>query len=146
MPHIQNDPNLNICLDYASEDFANTQAQLINDDTTEEQAIQLLRNIWQSNNMSDKHLWQQQEQDDREEHEHIQHMEDDEQEHLNQEQANEEEDACKEEWKNKHKYIPNHNLGIPDDPTITPCSYTLYKLEKGEYLELWYFTNDRLDE
>jgi hypothetical protein len=27
-----------------------------------------------------------------------------------------------------------------------PCSYALRKLDKGEYVELWYFTNDRLDE
>ncbi|KAG0705756.1 hypothetical protein DFH29DRAFT_799668 [Suillus ampliporus] len=37
-------------------------------------------------------------------------------------------------------------MGIPDDPVITPCSYTLRKLDKGEYVELWYFTNDGLDE
>ncbi|KAG2032749.1 hypothetical protein BDR03DRAFT_873355, partial [Suillus americanus] len=55
--------------------------------------------------------------------------------------------ARKEEWKkNKHKYILIQNSGIPDDETITPCSYALCKLEKGEYLELWYFTNGGLDE
>jgi hypothetical protein len=27
-----------------------------------------------------------------------------------------------------------------------PCSYALRKLDKGEYVELWYFTNDGLDE
>jgi len=26
-----------------------------------------------------------------------------------------------------------------------PCSYVLRKLDKGEYIELWYFTNDELD-
>ncbi|KAG1799808.1 uncharacterized protein HD556DRAFT_1455260, partial [Suillus plorans] len=34
----------------------------------------------------------------------------------------------------------------PDKPAITPCSYALKKLDKGEYVELWYFTNDGLDE
>ncbi|KAG1840053.1 hypothetical protein F4604DRAFT_1992282 [Suillus subluteus] len=147
MLRICNDPNLNICPDYASEDFANTRAQLINDNTTEEQTVQLLRNIWQANNTLDKRLWQQQVEDDREEHAHLERMEEDEQERLNQECTNEEEDARKEERKkNKYKYIPIQNSGIPDDPAITPCSYALRKLDKGEYLELWYFTNDGLDE
>ncbi|KAG2029581.1 hypothetical protein BDR03DRAFT_880400, partial [Suillus americanus] len=48
--------------------------------------------------------------------------------------------------KNKFKYIPIQNTGILDDPVITPSSYALRKLEKGEYVELWYFTNDGLDE
>ncbi|KAG1873103.1 hypothetical protein F4604DRAFT_1925593 [Suillus subluteus] len=106
MPRIRNDPNLNICLDYASEDFANTRAQLVNDNTTEEQTVQLLRNIWQANNTLDKRLWQQQVEDDREERAHLERMEEDEQERLNQEHTNEEEDARKEEQKkNKYKYI-----------------------------------------
>ncbi|KAG2068725.1 hypothetical protein BDR04DRAFT_972887, partial [Suillus decipiens] len=147
MPHIHNDPNLNTCPDYASEDFANTQAHLVNENTTDEQAVQLLRNIWQTNNTLDKCLWQQQADDDRKERAHLQCMEEDEQDCLNQEWANEEEDACKEERKkNKHKYIPIQKSGILDDLAIIPCSYALCKLDKGEYLELWYFTNDGLNE
>ncbi|KAG1737229.1 hypothetical protein EDB19DRAFT_1829656 [Suillus lakei] len=33
-----------------------------------------------------------------------------------------------------------------DDLVITPSSFALHKLDKGEYIELWYFTNDGLDE
>lgn len=147
MPRIRSDPNLNLCPDYNSEDFANTRAQLVNDNTTEEQAVQLLRNIWLANNNLDKRLWQQQLENDREELAHQQRMEEDEQERLKQEHVDEEEDARKEERKkNKHKYIPIQNSGVPDDPAVTPCSYALRKLDKGEYLELWYFTNDGLDE
>lgn len=121
MPRIRYDPNLSVCPDYALEDFANTRAQLVNDNTTEEQAIQILKNIWQTNNALDKRLWQQQVEDDREERDHLQRMEDDEQERLNQECAREEEDARKEERKkNKHKYVPLLNSGIPNDPSITP--------------------------
>ncbi|KAG2091353.1 uncharacterized protein F5147DRAFT_780039 [Suillus discolor] len=128
MPRIQNDPNLQVCPDYASEDFVDTRAQLINENTTDRR-------------------WQQQRNDDREEQAHRQRLEDEEQERTNQERANEEEDARKEERKkNKYKYIPIQNSGIPNEPAITLSSYALRKLDKGEYVELWYFTNDGLDE
>ncbi|KAG1790644.1 uncharacterized protein HD556DRAFT_1204278, partial [Suillus plorans] len=147
MPRIRNDPNLDVCPDYASEDFVATRAQLINENTTDAQAIQLLKNIWEANNNMDKRRWQQQKNEDREEQVQRQRLEDDEQERLNQERAKEEEDAHKEERKkNKFKYIPIQNTGIPDEPAITPSSYALRKLDKGEYVELWYFTNDGLDE
>ncbi|KAG2060440.1 hypothetical protein BDR06DRAFT_871818 [Suillus hirtellus] len=137
MPHIHSDPNLNVCLDYNLEDFENTQAQLVNKNTTAEQVVQSLRNIWLANNNLEKHLWQQQAEVDREERAHQQCMEEDKQEHLNQVHIDEEEDVRKEEQKkNKFKYILIQNLGVPDNPTVTPCSYALHKLDKGEYLEL----------
>ncbi|KAG2094814.1 hypothetical protein BD769DRAFT_1395077 [Suillus cothurnatus] len=94
MPRIRNDSNFNVCPDYASDVFANSRAQLVNDNTNEAQAIQLLKDIWEANNNSDKVAWQR----------------------------------------------------IPDEPAIMPCSYALRKLDKGEYVKLWYFTNDGLDE
>ncbi|KAG1898400.1 uncharacterized protein F5891DRAFT_955618, partial [Suillus fuscotomentosus] len=109
--------------------------------------VQLLKNIWEANNNMDKRHLQQQKNDDREEQAPHQHLEDNKQERLNQEHANEEEDTHKEEWKkNKYKYIPTQNTGIPDEPAITPSSYALCKLDKEEYVELWYFTNNGLDE
>jgi hypothetical protein len=35
---------------------------------------------------------------------------------------------------------------IPNEAAITLCSYALRKMDKGEYVELWYFTNDGLEE
>ncbi|KAG1784995.1 uncharacterized protein HD556DRAFT_1250545 [Suillus plorans] len=103
MPCIRSDPNLNICPDYNSEDFENTRAQLVNENTTEDQVVQLLRNIWLANNNLEKHLWQQQAE---------QCMEEDKQGRLNQVRIDEEEDARKEEQKkNKFKYIPIQNSG-----------------------------------
>ncbi|KAG1800929.1 uncharacterized protein HD556DRAFT_1534060 [Suillus plorans] len=147
MPRIRNDPNLNVCPDYASDVFANIRAQLVNENTTEAQAMQLLRNIWEANNNAIKVLWQQQVDEDRERQEQRQRLDEDEQERLDQARVEEEEAARKEERKkNKHKFIPILQTGIPDEPAITPCSYALKKLDKGEYVELWYFTNDGLDE
>ncbi|KAG1855163.1 hypothetical protein DFJ58DRAFT_913899 [Suillus subalutaceus] len=138
MLRIRNNPNLNICPDYASEVFDNIRAQLVNENTTEIQAMQLLRNIWEANNNAVK---------DEEREEQRQRLDKEEQERLNQERIDEEEVARKEERKkNKHKFIPILEAGIPDDPANTPCSYALKKLDKGDYVELWYFTNDGLDE
>ncbi|KAG1851420.1 hypothetical protein DFJ58DRAFT_886304 [Suillus subalutaceus] len=147
MLRIRNNPNLNICPDYVSEVFANIRAQLVNENTTEVQAMQLLRNIWEANNNAIKVLWQRQVDEDEEQEEQRQRLDKEEQERLNQERINEEEVACKEERKkNKHKFIPILEAGIPNDPANTPCSYALKKLDKGDYVELWYFTNDGLDE
>ena len=46
----------------------------------------------------------------------------------------------------EQKVLPILETSIPDDPAITPCSYALRKLDKSKYVELWYFTNDELDE
>jgi hypothetical protein len=147
MPRIRNDPNFNMCPDYASDFFANSRAQLVNDNTNEAQAIQLLKDIWEANNNSNKVVWQCQVAEDREERAHHEQMEEEERERLEQLRAEEEETARKEDRKkNKHKFMPILPTGIPDEPAIMPCSYALRKLDKGEYVELWYSTNDRLDE
>ncbi|KAG1908638.1 uncharacterized protein F5891DRAFT_1180169 [Suillus fuscotomentosus] len=133
MPRIRNDLNLNVCPDYTSDVFANIRAQLVNENTTEAQAMQLLRNIWEANNDAVKVLWQQQVDEDRERQEQRQRLDEDEQERLDQVRVEEEEAARKEERKkNKHKFIPILQTGIPDEPAITPCSYALKKLDKGD--------------
>ncbi|KAG2339974.1 hypothetical protein BDR05DRAFT_991747 [Suillus weaverae] len=120
MPRIRDDPNFNICPDYASDTFVNTRAQLINNNIAEEQAVQLLRNIWEANNDADKILWQQQVENDREQCAQHQRLEDEEQERLDQARVDEEDAIHKEERKkNKHKYVPILATGIPDDTAIT---------------------------
>ncbi|KIK33229.1 hypothetical protein CY34DRAFT_27078 [Suillus luteus UH-Slu-Lm8-n1] len=149
MARMRNDPNFNVCPDYASDVFQNTRAQLINENTNEERAVQLLTNIWETNNDADKIAWQHQVAADREERLHREQLEEEEQERLEQVRAQEEEATCKEDRKkNKHKYILILPTGIPNDAamSITPCAYAIKKLDKGEYVELWYFTNDGLDE
>ncbi|KAG1813663.1 uncharacterized protein BJ212DRAFT_1588639 [Suillus subaureus] len=111
-------------------------------------ALPRAQSVFYANNILDKCLWQQQVEDNRDEQEHQQRMDKDKQERLNQECINEEEETRKEECKkNKFKYIPIlWNSGIPNNQSVTPCLYALRKLDKGEYLELWYFMNDGLDE
>ncbi|KAG1809147.1 uncharacterized protein BJ212DRAFT_1279844 [Suillus subaureus] len=147
MPRMCNDPNFNTCPDYALDVFANTQAQLINKNINEEQVIQLLRNFWEANNNADKVAWQCQIANDRKSMHIAEQLEEDECERLEHVQAEEEEAMCKEDGKkNKHKFTPILATGIPDEQAIMPCLYALRKMDKGEYVELWYFTNKGLDE
>ncbi|KAF8812093.1 hypothetical protein BYT27DRAFT_7088019 [Phlegmacium glaucopus] len=60
MPRIQSDPNLFKCPDFASHVYAAARAPFINLTTTEDQAIQFLRDLWKAGNQADKVTWQQQ--------------------------------------------------------------------------------------
>ncbi|KAG1745552.1 hypothetical protein EDD22DRAFT_851301 [Suillus occidentalis] len=103
MARMRNDPNFNVCPDYASDVFENTRAQLINENTNEEQAVQLLTNIWETNNNADKIAWQRQVAADREERLYREQLEEEEQDRLEQVRAQEEETTRKEDRKkNKH--------------------------------------------
>src|SRR6266478_2425365 len=64
MPRIQLDPGLSECPDFASVIYAAARAPFINPTTTEEQAIQFLKDIWTAGNKADKVRWQQQIDDD----------------------------------------------------------------------------------
>ena len=64
MPHILSDPGLEKCPNYASPIYEATRAPLVNDNTTEAQAIQFLKNIWTAGNQADKVSWQQQKEQD----------------------------------------------------------------------------------
>ncbi|KAG1818519.1 uncharacterized protein BJ212DRAFT_1268788, partial [Suillus subaureus] len=71
---------------------------------------------------------------------------DEEQERQEQEHLDEEEASQKEgKKKNKHKHSAIPELDVPIKPVILPSPYPIHKLDKGDYVKLWYFTNDRLD-
>ncbi|KAJ8588645.1 hypothetical protein M405DRAFT_901876 [Rhizopogon salebrosus TDB-379] len=147
MPRLQNDPNLNICPDFASPDFADARAQLTNDGMAEEQSIILLRTVWEATNNSAKLQWQAQVEIDKEQHDVLQRRNQEEQDKKEWQRLEEEEAAHKEERKrNKHKYTPIQDCGVPIEGSIVPSSYATRKLEKGEFVELWYFTNEGLGE
>jgi hypothetical protein len=114
---------------------------------TKAQAITILRNIWQAQNTADKNQWQAQVEADRERQENLERLRDEDQERQEQERLDEEEAARKEDRKkNKHKYSAIPELDVPIKPVILPSPYTICKLDKGDYVELWYFTNDGLDD
>ncbi|KAI0954812.1 hypothetical protein AcW1_006590 [Taiwanofungus camphoratus] len=59
----------------------------------------------------------------------------------------EEEAARKEELKkNKGKYIPIPDRDAPIIAPVLPATYAVRKMEKGLYVEMYYYTNKGLDE
>lgn len=147
MVRIQFDPNLLECPDFASPTYAASRAPLINENTAEAQAIQFLKDIWQAGNEADKVRWQLQ-------------MDEDDALHLEQLRAQAEADDLraqveideaetlrKEELKkNKVKYIPIPDRDVPTVAPVFASTYAVRKMEKGLFVELWYYTNAGLDE
>ena len=147
MARLLSDPNLNICPDYANEEFAYARAQLTNQNITEAQAILILTNIWEAGNNAAKILWQAQIEEEAQRRQHRRQLEDEERERREQERLDEEEALKKEDRKkNKYKYTPIPDRDVPTEAPILPSSYAIKKLDKGEYVELWYFTNSGLDD
>jgi hypothetical protein len=59
-----------------------------------------------------------------------------------------EQDALRKEElkKNKSKYIPIPDRPMPAVVPVFASNYAIKKMEKGHYVELWYYTNDGLDD
>ncbi|KAG1903426.1 uncharacterized protein F5891DRAFT_1185573 [Suillus fuscotomentosus] len=147
MPRIRNDPNFNVCPDYATLPYAAAREQIMNEHITEVQVVQFLWNIWEAANNTEKALWLEQVGADKEQHDQLCFLQEEQEERQECEKLEEEEAVRKEEKKKyKHKYTPIQASGVLDEPTIMPSAYAIRKLDKGEYMELWYFTNNGLDE
>ena len=48
--------------------------------------------------------------------------------------------------KNKSKYIPIPDRDVPSIARVIASNYAIRKMEKGLYVELWYYTNAGLDD
>ncbi|KAF8803228.1 hypothetical protein BYT27DRAFT_7214794 [Phlegmacium glaucopus] len=147
MPRIQFDPSLLECPDFASAVFAAARAPFINLTTTEDQAIQFLKDIWNTGNQADRVKWQQQiEVDDATLTEH-RRLQSDADLQRAQEEIVEAESFRKEEMKkNKMKYAPIPDRDVPTVAPVIASNYAIRKMEKGLYVELWYYTNAGLDD
>jgi hypothetical protein len=147
MARIQFNPNLLECPDYSSPTYAAARAPFINDNTTEQVAIQLLKDIWNAGNEADKVRWQtQSEEDDALQAEQIRlQMEAD---NLRAQAEVADAEALRKEdlKKNKSKYIPIPDRDVPTVAPVFASNFAVRKMEKGLYVELWYYTNAGLDE
>jgi hypothetical protein len=147
MPPLLFDPALAHCPDYASAAYALTRAPLVNVHTTEAQAIQILTNIWQLGNNVDKQQWRDQIHDEILRQEQQLALDQVAADQLAIATAEEQQTLRKEEMKkNKTKYIPIPDRPMPTTTPVIPSTYATRKMHKGEYVELWYYTNDGLDE
>lgn len=147
MHRIQFNLSLLECLDFASDTFAVSCTPFINIDTTKEQAIQLLRDIWTTGNDVNKLRWQiQLDKDEAAMVEHCRIQSESDDLRIKAEVA-EAELARKEELKkNKSQYIPILDRDVPMLAPVIASSYTVRKMEKGLHVKLWYYTNAGPDE
>ncbi|KDQ55553.1 hypothetical protein JAAARDRAFT_195407 [Jaapia argillacea MUCL 33604] len=122
MPRLQVNPNLIECPDFASDIFAPSRAAFVNEHVTEEQAVLLLQATWRVGNDADK----------------LKEVE------AHQAAALEldREASRKDEMKrNKAKYIPIPDRGVPDEAPVIASQYAMKRLEKGSYVGMWHCTN-----
>ena len=147
MPRIQFDPALSECPNFAAPIYEAVRAPLINPDVTEAQAIVFLRSIWLAGNEAEKVKWQTQcDEDEAARADQIRiHLEAD---ALRaQAEVDEAESLRKEEMKkNKSKYIPIPDRDVPSIARVIASNFAIKKMEKGLYVELWYYTNAGLDD
>jgi hypothetical protein len=147
MPRLAFDPSLLNCPDFAAPAYEEHRALFVNDNVTHEQAAARLTLFWQADNNLHKQQWEDQKIEDIANHDAElaqQRLEAQENDLL---LAQEQENAVKEEMKrNRTKYIQIPDRPMPAVTPILPSEYAVKKLEKGLYVELWYYTNDGLDD
>ena len=147
MPRIQIDPGLLECPDFSSDIYTAACAPFVNETTTEEQAIQLLKALWTAGNDADKVKWQQQIIDDDLALMETHQLQAEADAVIAQAEVDEAETLRKEEMKkNKTKYLPIPDRDVPTISPVIASNYTIRKMEKGLYIEIGYYTNAGLDD
>lgn len=146
MPRLTINPNTLQCPDYGLQIYQAARQPLVNDNCTDDQAAQILRGAWTATNEAEKAQWQAQEQADAEEENDRRRTREEEEVVRELQKRQDKEEARKEEEKkNNAKYAPIPKRGIPDRPPCLPSLWAIKKLEKGDYVQLWHFTNRGLD-
>jgi hypothetical protein len=145
MPRIIIDPNNLQCPDYTLPIYANARAAFVNDTTTEAQAAAILANVWQANNTVDIQQWQDQMDADAQALEDRQRDAENERVQREEAAARESEEQRRDEMKkNKSKYAQIPARGVPRHAPAIAAYYATRRMEKGEYVPLWYYTNKGL--
>ena len=116
-------------------------------ESTHQQVAAILTTVWEAQNTVEKLQWQQQVDCNMEESKE-RRQEVKEAERLRQEVLDrEKEEQHKEERnKNKSKFIPILQRGVPMMPPIIISTIATWCMDKGDYVPLWYFTNAGLDD
>ena len=146
MPWMTANPNDAQCPDYLLDIYHAVQAPFVTLESTHQQAATILTMVWEAQNTVEKLQWQQQVNRDMEESKE-RRQEVEEAERLRQEVLDrEKEEQHKEERKkNKSKFIPIPQRGVPTMPLIIISTIATRRMDKGDYVPLWYFTNTGLD-
>ncbi|KAJ8521983.1 hypothetical protein ONZ45_g1412 [Pleurotus djamor] len=142
MERLTTDPHTLTCPDYTLELYARVRQSVTDAGINEEQAVERLKALWNAQNEVQRELWNQQVEADRLAE--VASREQQEAEEVARAQAEAEEVAsarAEDRKKNKVKYAPVPQRPVPNTPVILPSPYALHKLDRGLWVELWYFTN-----
>ena len=141
------DPNNAHCPDYNLDIYENVRAPLVNADTSHQQAAEILTNIWTAQNVLDCQQWQEQLDQDIQEAEVRRQHEEEELRLRREEDAKEKEDQRKEGLKkHKAKFAAIPAQGVPSQPPVITALFAMRRMEKEDYVPLWYYTNAGLDD
>ena len=139
-------PNMTQCPDYTLDIYFTVWLPFVTLDLDHRQAATILTMVWEAQNAIEKQQWQDQlDQDVIEANE--RRIEREEVEKRQQEEVDKErEEQQKEERKrNKSKFVLIPHRGVP---TLLPniiSALATQRMDKGDYVPLWYFTNAGLD-
>ena len=135
------------CPDYLLDIYHAVRAPFVTPESTHQQAAAILTTVWEAQNTVEKQQWQRQVDRDAEEAEERREMAE-EAERIRQEASDKEkEEQQKEERKkNKSKFVPIPQRGVPTMPPIIISTIAVRRMDKGDYVPLWYFTNAGLDD
>jgi len=144
MAPLLDNPNDAILPDFETAEHAAARLSLINSGVADDaQAAAILTTLWTMSNTTAKQQWAEQLEEAARAAEQAKL-------HALAEQAeaqcllDEERDAARKEERkrNKSKFTPVSSAKVPSTPVIIPSHYAVRKLKAGEYVELYYFTND----
>ncbi|KAG6875883.1 hypothetical protein C0992_001927 [Termitomyces sp. T32_za158] len=146
MPELVNDPNEAVRPNFAAEEYAAARNVLIGANLDENAAIALLENAWHANNAAEREMWERQRRAEGEAERERERQEVEARERREEAQMLEEESVRREERKKyKSKYTEIAMDPTPDTPPEILSAYATTRLQKGLYVEMWYFTNEGLD-
>ncbi|KAG6881924.1 hypothetical protein C0993_012453, partial [Termitomyces sp. T159_Od127] len=137
-------PHEQICPDFASDAYAEARDAMREDNNALDNAaaVVMLTQAWNVTNRVERAAWDNlaREQEQREAQRAL--VEEGEREREVAARAQEERlEASKERKKNRLKYLDIPMQPPPTLPVEIPSRYVTSKLQKGQYVELWYFTN-----
>ncbi|KAG6823695.1 hypothetical protein H0H92_009341 [Tricholoma furcatifolium] len=133
------------CPDFTSADYEEARADLRTDTINDEAAANMLKAAWTASNRADKAIWVRQQQADAEAAA-VRELEARERRDQNEADRRHEDELARveDQKKNRSKYLEIPDIPPPVTPPEILPAYAISRLQKGQYVELWYFTNEGL--
>jgi hypothetical protein len=141
------DPSSLRCPDFTQDIYMLARANLRNEQVDDAMAAATLAIMWTTINATEQAQYQLQVQEETARIEACQQEADGALALRAIEEAKEKEEQKKDERRrNKAKYLPVPQRGIPTQSPVIPSAVATHKLDRGDYVPLWYFTNKGIED